>query len=100
MTMNNSTIDIPPFLWAWEKSILGAALILIIILSLYGNCALLYVLYQNEKMWTSTYLLIGNLATTGIVISLLSMPFSLAAVIVGEWPIHGKVKTPRIFTHF
>ena len=93
--MNNSTIiPNPPyhFFVVWEKSILGAVLILIILMSIYGNCALLYVLYQNDKMWTSTYMLIGNLATTGLLISLLSMPFSMAAVVVGYWPLRGKVE--------
>merc|ERR1712179_134699 len=60
-------------------------------ISIYGNSGLLYVLYQNDKMWTSTYLLIGNLATAGLFISIISMPFSMAAVFEGHWPITGTV---------
>ena len=84
----NSTVDVLTFL-TWEKSVLGVVLVIIIITSIYGNCGLLFVLYQNDKMWTSTYLLIGNLATASLLISLLSMPFSLAAVVEGDWPVDG-----------
>ena len=69
-----------------EVSVLTIVLTIVICVSLYGNGGLLYVLYCNDKMWTSYYLLIGNLATAGVLISLFSMPFSLGTIITGFWP--------------
>lgn len=84
--INNSSVSEHPEFAIEETSVLAIILIIIISASLYGNCGLIYVLYQNDKMWTSYYVLIGNLATSGILISFFSMPFSLATIIIGFWP--------------
>ena len=71
-----------------ESEELALALILgiIIVLALFGNFGMIIVLFQNDKMWNSTNMLIGNLAFSSIFVSIFCMPFSLISVINGEWP--------------
>lgn len=68
-----------------EETVLAIILCVTICLSLYGNLGMLVVLYKNDKMWTSTNMLIGNLALSGLLVSLLCMPFSLSSVVNSQW---------------
>ena len=74
-----------------EKVALLIVLSLIVVISLYGNCGMLHVLNTNQKMWSCTYMLIGNLAAAGVMVTLVSMPFSLASVIMLRWPFENDI---------
>lgn len=71
-----------------EQIVLIAVLSMIILVSLYGNLGMLYVLQTNQKMWSSTYMLIGNLAVSGVLVTLVSTPFSIASVVKLKWPFN------------
>ena len=50
---------------------------------------MLYVLYNNDKMWTSTNMLIGNLALISTCLALFVMPFHLFTAGKQRW-LHGE----------
>eukprot|EP00794_Sanderia_malayensis_P003403 gene3403-3893_t len=54
-------------------------------MSIFGGIAMLYILYNNDKMWTSTNMLIGNLAIASTCVALLVMPFSLFTAAKRAW---------------
>ena len=68
-----------------EETVLASILSVAVGLALYGNSGMLIVLYKNDKMWNSTNMLIGNLAFSGVLVSLFCMPFSLTSVLMGKW---------------
>lgn len=75
-----------------EEIILSVVLILTIVFSFYGNVCMLIVLYKNDRMWNSTYMLIGNLIFSGLLVTIFCMPFSLISVLYGRWPFgEGKI---------
>ena len=69
-----------------EETLLAFILSITACLALYGNSGMLIVLYKNDKMWNSTNMLIGNLALSGVLVSLFCMPFNLTSIIIGKWP--------------
>lgn len=68
-----------------ESAFLVFTLVLIILVSLAGGIVMLYVLYSNDKMWTSTNMLIGNLALISTCLALFVMPFHLFTAGKREW---------------
>ena len=69
-----------------EETTLASILLLIMSFALYGNTCLLIVLYKNDRMWTCINLLIGNLALSGLFVTIFSMPFHMISVVLGRWP--------------
>lgn len=69
-----------------EQTVLTLILCVIMILAFYGNAGILLVIYKNDKMWNSTNILIGNLAIAGVLVTVLTMPFSLISIVMRKWP--------------
>lgn len=63
----------------------SGVLLLINILSIFGNVALCWIMYKSSSLQTLTNLFILVLAASDIVMGLLCIPFSVAVLIQGEW---------------
>lgn len=85
MDNTNSTTYFLSHYTTFETAFLVLALVVIIIMSLLGGFIMLYVLYSNDKMWTSTNMLIGNLALASTFVAVFVMPFSLFTAAKGKW---------------
>ena len=65
-----------------ETSILG----FICLTAVIGNLSLYIIVYKNKNLQTITNLYILNLAAADIMVSVLSIPFTVVTVITGRWP--------------
>lgn len=68
-----------------KTACLIAAYCLIIVVSLVGNLAVCWVVYKVNKFHNSTYILLTNIATSDLLITLLNIPFTLVKILVEEW---------------
>ena len=68
-----------------ETLALTICLSIIILASLIGSVIMLFVLFKNDKMWTSSNMLIGNLAVASLGATVLVMPFSLYTTAKHRW---------------
>ena len=60
-------------------------LCLICLAALFGNLSLYIIVYKNKDLRTTTNLYILNLAAADIMVSVLSIPFTVVTVITGHW---------------
>jgi len=60
-------------------------LCLICLTALFGNLSLYIIVYKNKDLQTVTNLYILNLAAADIMVSVLSIPFTVVTVITGHW---------------
>ena len=84
-SVNETTLKYLSPYTSTEAAFLVGSLILIILVSLSGGLVMIFVLYTNSKMWTSTNMLIGNLALTGTCLALCVMPFHLVTTARQRW---------------
>ena len=68
-----------------EIVVLFVAYSVIILLSLFGNSLVCYVVTKNKRLHTVTNIFIANLAMSDITITVLNIPFSLARLVLKEW---------------
>ncbi|CAH1782668.1 unnamed protein product [Owenia fusiformis] len=69
-----------------EDTVLIVAYIIIVIVSLFGNMLVCYVIMKNKRMRTVTNMMIMNLAAADITITILNIPFNIARHVYDEWP--------------
>ncbi|XP_065053527.1 octopamine receptor Oamb-like [Rhopilema esculentum] len=69
----------------FESAVFVFTLVVIMLVSLAGGLIMLYVLYSNDKMWTSTNMLIGNLALASTSVAAFVMPFSIYSAGNRKW---------------
>lgn len=68
-----------------ESAFLVCTLVSILLVSLAGGVIMMFVLYTNNKMWTSTNMLLGNLALINTCLALCVMPFHLLTTAKQRW---------------
>ena len=68
-----------------ESVFLVCTLVSILLVSLAGGVIMIFALYANNKMWTSTNMLIGNLALINTCLALCVMPFHLLTTAKQRW---------------
>lgn len=68
-----------------ETSIAAAALCLILVLTIIGNCTVCYVVFKNKRMWTVMNMFLVNLAVGDLAVGLLSMVFPLVTAVKRAW---------------
>ena len=73
------------------KYIKTFAYILIMLVSLFGNLAVIVVVARNKRMWTPTNILIANVAASDLLISTFAIPRELVEIFAGRerWLIDG-----------
>lgn len=85
-TIGNLTISrIEIEFTVFETSIAAAALCLILLLTIIGNCTICYVVFKNKRMWTVMNMFLVNLAVGDLAVGLLSMVFPLVTAIKRTW---------------
>ncbi len=60
-------------------------LLLMMFISILGNCIVCLIVYQKPAMRSAINLLLANLAFADIMVALTCMPFSFITLIAGEW---------------
>ena len=83
---SNSTAsgNIPIEFTSLEANIAGASLLVIMLLTLFGNSTICAVIFRHKRMWTEMNLFLLNLALADIA-SCMSMGFSLVTAFKREW---------------
>ncbi|XP_074641411.1 G-protein coupled receptor 83-like [Tubulanus polymorphus] len=69
-----------------ENSALAIVFSLIVLVSIFGNSLVIYVIVRNRQMHTVTNMFITNLACSDLLITLLNIPFNIARYILDDWP--------------
>nr|XP_027194317.1 neuropeptide Y receptor type 1-like [Dermatophagoides pteronyssinus] len=58
----------------------------IVIISLFGNLIVCYVVFKRKHMRISTNLLMTNLALSDLIMTVINIPFNLARILLNDWP--------------
>lgn len=58
----------------------------IVLVSLFGNLFVCYVIMKRKRMRTSTNLLMANLAVSDLLMTVINIPFNLVRILLNEWP--------------
>lgn len=71
-----------------SAAVIAEATLLVItnFLSLFGNCLVCGAIYRSPVLQTETNLLLVALAVSDILMAVIAMPFSEAALVAGQWP--------------
>ena len=74
------------------KCIKTLAYSLIMVISLFGNLAVIAIVFKNKRMWTTTNFLIANMAASDLLISVFAVPRELVEIFTGprRWLLHGR----------
>ena len=69
------------------------AYFLLMLISLFGNLAVITIVSRNKRMWTTTNFLIANMAASDLFISVFAIPRELVEIVVGyrRWLLGGTV---------
>lgn len=68
------------------KIIEACLLVLLMLLSLFGNALICYVITVNQRLRTPSNMLVLNLAVSDILMAVICMPLSLGVLVTGRWP--------------
>ena len=73
------------------KYIKTFAYILILLVSLFGNFAVIAIVSRSRLMWTSTNVLIANVAASDLLLSVFAVPRELVEIFIGprRWLLDG-----------
>lgn len=58
----------------------------IVLVSLFGNLLVCYVILKRKRMRISTNLLMTNLAVSDLLMTVINIPFNIARILLNEWP--------------
>ncbi|UXI15552.1 Amiloride-sensitive cation channel 5 [Sarcoptes scabiei] len=58
----------------------------IVVVSLFGNLLICYVVFKRKRMRISTNLLMTNLALSDLLMTCINIPFNIARILLEEWP--------------
>lgn len=59
---------------------------LIVLISLFGNCLVCYVILKNKSVRTKTNILMANITVSGLMITIFNIPFNIARLLLNNWP--------------
>ena len=91
----NSTLtescEVSPGVSSSVKYIKTFAYVLILLVSLFGNFAVIAIVSRNRLMWTSTNVLIANVAASDLLLSVFAVPRELVEIFTGprRWLLDG-----------
>jgi len=71
---------------SWLRWLFAALYALVFVVGLSGNSLVVYVVSRNAAMRTITNIFIANLAVSDILMCLLAVPFTPAAIMLPSWP--------------
>ncbi|XP_054159960.1 orexin/Hypocretin receptor type 1-like [Oppia nitens] len=57
----------------------------IVIISLFGNLMVCYVIFKKRRMRTETNLLMANLTVSDIVMTAINIPFNVTRILMDDW---------------
>ena len=58
----------------------------IVLVSLFGNLLVCYVIFKKKRMRTETNLLMANLTVSDILMTVINIPFNVARILLDDWP--------------
>lgn len=58
----------------------------IVIVSMFGNLLVCYVVFKRKRMRISTNLLMTNLTLSDLLMTVINIPFNIARILLDEWP--------------
>jgi hypothetical protein len=58
----------------------------IVIISLFSNSLICFVLIKNKKLRTKTNLLMANISVSGILMTVFNIPFNVIRIVLDDWP--------------
>lgn len=70
----------------WLRLVFVVLYAVVFLVGLSGNSLVIYVVSRNAAMRTITNIFIANLAVSDIMMCLLAVPFTPAAVMLQSWP--------------
>jgi hypothetical protein len=58
----------------------------IVLVSLFGNLLVCYVIFKKKRMRTETNILMANLTVSDLMMTVFNIPFNVARILLDEWP--------------
>jgi hypothetical protein len=58
----------------------------IVLVSLFGNLLVCYVIFKKKRMRTETNILMANLTVSDLMMTVVNIPFNIARLLLDEWP--------------
>lgn len=58
----------------------------IVLVSLFGNLLVCYVIFKKKRMRTETNILMANLTVSDLMMTVINIPFNIARILLDEWP--------------
>jgi hypothetical protein len=58
----------------------------IVLISLFGNLLVCFVLTKNKTMRTKTNILMANITISGLMMTVFNIPFIIARIVLDDWP--------------
>ena len=59
---------------------------LIVLISMFGNLLVLFVILKNKRMRTKTNILMANITVSDLMMTIFNIPFNMARIILNDWP--------------
>ncbi|XP_054165787.1 G-protein coupled receptor 83-like [Oppia nitens] len=59
---------------------------IIVLISLFGNLLVCFVIMKNKTMRTKTNILMANITISGLMITVFNIPFNIARILLNDWP--------------
>lgn len=69
-----------------RNSLIIAFYFTIVVVSLFGNLLVCYVILKRKRMRISTNLLMANLALSDLLMTVINIPFNIARILLTDWP--------------
>ncbi|XP_064631669.1 G-protein coupled receptor 83-like [Lineus longissimus] len=70
----------------WTNVALAIVFSAIVLVSIFGNMMVVYVIVRNRRMHTVTNVFVTNLAVADLLITFLNIPFNIGRYILDDWP--------------
>ena len=83
-TINSTTIGDDNYYEKYKGVIIAYSIIVIV--SVFGNTLVCYVIFRHKKLQTVTNLFITNLAISDLLMTVLNIPFNLIRLLSDNWP--------------
>ena len=58
----------------------------IVLVSLFGNLLVCYVIFKKKRMRTETNILMANLTVSDIMMTVVNIPITVARILLDDWP--------------
>lgn len=58
----------------------------IVLVSLFGNLLVCYVIFKKKRMRTETNILMANLTVSDVMMTVINIPFNVVRILLDDWP--------------